>query len=90
MEGRRGFTEKPGMDISLTPELERMVVEKVESGLYSSPSEVVREALCLMRERDLARQQQLQELRRQIALGLAEADRGELLDGKEVFRELRA
>jgi antitoxin ParD1/3/4 len=33
------------MNISLPPELARFVREKVESGLYSSASEVVREAL---------------------------------------------
>jgi antitoxin ParD1/3/4 len=31
----------------LTPELERLVNEKVESGLYKTASEVVREALRL-------------------------------------------
>jgi antitoxin ParD1/3/4 len=42
------------MNVSLTPELESMVREKVESGLYTSASEVVREALRLMAENDRA------------------------------------
>ena len=33
------------MHVSLTPELESMVKERVKSGMYSSASEVVREAL---------------------------------------------
>ena len=33
------------MNVSLTPELERLVNEKVDSGLYQTASEVVREAL---------------------------------------------
>jgi antitoxin ParD1/3/4 len=45
------------MNVSLTPELERLVNEKVESGLYQTASEVVREALRLLKERDLAREQ---------------------------------
>ena len=45
------------MNVSLTPELERLVNEKVESGLYQTASEVVREALRLLRERDHARDQ---------------------------------
>ena len=45
------------MNVSLTPELERLVNEKVESGLYQTASEVVREALRLLKERDQARQQ---------------------------------
>ncbi|MGH6971770.1 MAG: type II toxin-antitoxin system ParD family antitoxin, partial [Caulobacteraceae bacterium] len=35
------------MNISLTPELERRIAEKVETGLYNTASEVVREALRL-------------------------------------------
>jgi antitoxin ParD1/3/4 len=77
------------MNVSLTPELERLVQEKVTSGLYSSASEVVREALRLLQERDELRRIRLDELRKEIAIGLAEADRGELLDGEQVMAELR-
>jgi antitoxin ParD1/3/4 len=45
------------MNVSLTPELERLVIEKVESGLYQTASEVVREALRLLKDRDEAREQ---------------------------------
>ena len=41
------------MNVSLTPELEELVNEKVRSGLYQTASEVVREALRLLRQRDL-------------------------------------
>jgi antitoxin ParD1/3/4 len=40
------------MNVSLTPELERFVASKVESGRYHSASEVVREAPRLLEERD--------------------------------------
>ena len=40
------------MNVSLTPQLENFVRQKVESGLYGSASEVVREALRLLGERD--------------------------------------
>lgn len=53
------------MNISLTPHLEKLVQAKVESGLYNSASEVVREALRLMEERD-----QVRELRREIQKGI--------------------
>lgn len=76
------------MNVSLTPELERLVQEKVASGLYNSASEVVREALRLMQERDELRRFRLEELRREIAIGIAEADRGELLDGEQVMADL--
>ena len=43
------------MNVSLTPELEQLVNEKVESGFYQTASEVVREALRLLSERDQER-----------------------------------
>jgi antitoxin ParD1/3/4 len=43
---------RPPMNVSLTPELEKLVSEKVRSGLYQTASEVVREALRLLKQRD--------------------------------------
>ncbi len=40
------------MNISLTPELEQLVKEKVAGGLYNNASEVIREALRLLVQRD--------------------------------------
>ena len=45
------------MNVSLTPELEKLINEKVDSGLYQTASEVVREALRLLKERDQERVQ---------------------------------
>jgi antitoxin ParD1/3/4 len=53
-----------------------MVAEKVASGLYESPSEVVREALRLLFERETA----LGWLRREAALGFEQLEAGEILD----------
>jgi antitoxin ParD1/3/4 len=77
------------MNVSLTPELEQLVHKKVKSGLYLSASEVVREALRLLEERDRVNALKLEELRKEIQIGLDQADRGELLDGSEVFAKLR-
>jgi antitoxin ParD1/3/4 len=77
------------MNVSLTPELEEFVRRKVESGMYLSASEVVREALRLLDEQDKLRQVRRDELRRDIAAGIAQADQGELLDGAEVFGRLK-
>lgn len=76
------------LNISLTPELEQFIATRVASGRYQSASEVVREGLRLLEERELARQAALDEVRRKIAVGLEQAKRGELLDGEEVFRKL--
>ena len=59
-----------GMNVNLTPQLEEMVRAKVSSGLYTSASEVVLEALRLMEERDRDREAKLQALRREVRKGL--------------------
>ena len=64
------------MNISLTPELEEMVRQKVESGMYNSASEVIREALRLFSEQEQIRQQRLEVLRKEIQIGLDELDQG--------------
>jgi antitoxin ParD1/3/4 len=78
------------MDISLSPDLEQLVQEKVASGSHSSASEVIREALRLLKQRDELQRLRLAELKRDIARGIEAADRGELLPAEQVFQELRA
>jgi antitoxin ParD1/3/4 len=65
------------MNVSLTPELDSFVAGKVESGLYNSASEVVREALRLLEEHDRARSAQLAAFNQEIGARLASLDRGE-------------
>lgn len=59
------------------------------SGRYQTASEVVREGLRLLEERERARDTALEELRAKIQRGMEQADRGELLDGDAVFEEIR-
>lgn len=68
------------MNVSLTPELEQFVSNKVESGRYNSASEVVREALRLLEEHDSARAAQLGEFNKELGRRLAALDRGETID----------
>jgi antitoxin ParD1/3/4 len=76
------------MNVSLTPELEKFVRQKVKTGRYLSVSEVIREALRLLEERDMQRQMRLEKLRREVAVGIEQSDRGEIFDGEEVVAEL--
>jgi antitoxin ParD1/3/4 len=71
------------MNVSLTPELERYIKQKLSSDLYQTASEVVREALRLLRERD----ERLAELRHVVEIGVAAAERGELVDLNEALVE---
>ena len=59
-----------GMNVNLTPQLEALVRAKVASGMYTSASEVVREALRLMDEQDRLRAGKLEQLRDDIRQGL--------------------
>ncbi len=77
------------MNISLTPELERRISEKVNSGLYSTASEVVREALRRLFELDAEREHLKARFEEEIRDAIEELDRGEGLDGEVVFEELR-
>lgn len=77
------------MNVSLTPELEKFVQEKVKSGRYLSASEVVREALRLLQEQDQIRQLRLEKLRKELMMGIEQLDRGEGVDGEKVFANLR-
>jgi putative addiction module CopG family antidote len=51
------------MNVSLTKELERLINERVASGRYQSSSEVVREALRLLEEREVLRRLATEDLR---------------------------
>jgi antitoxin ParD1/3/4 len=68
--------EDEAMNVSLTPELERLVAEKVQSGRYTSASEVIREALRLLEEQDRIKQSHLVEVRQKIDRGLKQLDKG--------------
>lgn len=64
------------MNVSLTPELEQFVEEKIKSGMYKSQSEVIRESLRLLKREDELRDNQLEDLRREIRIGLNELKEG--------------
>jgi antitoxin ParD1/3/4 len=80
-----------GMNVSLTPELEQYVSGKVRSGLYHSASEVIREGLRLLKEKDEIYQRKLEDLRREIQIGIDQADRGEISTFDEgIVEEIKA
>lgn len=74
------------MNVSLTPELEKFVDDKVDSGLYNNASEVIRESLRLLKEHDDIRQK----WREQIERGWLEAQSGRVVDGPQAMAEARS
>ncbi|MBC8065189.1 MAG: type II toxin-antitoxin system ParD family antitoxin [Chlorobia bacterium] len=68
------------MNVSLTPELDKYVHGKVATGRYSSASEVVREALRTMQEREIDFLVDREVLRKKIDAGLDALERGDYVD----------
>ncbi len=64
------------MNVSLTPALEKLVQQKVKSGLYNNASEVIREALRLMKETEEVRRARMQRLKAALAKGEADIAAG--------------
>lgn len=77
------------MNVSLTPELEKYVANKVASGRYTSASEVVREALRLLEREEKSRQEQIEEFNRELDARIAALDRGERVTSEEVREHFR-
>jgi len=79
------------MNVSLTSELERFISDKVSEGRYQTASEVVREALRLLEERDQVREAHFRALRQEIDLGLRDVRAGRVtsFDLKGIKREGR-
>ena len=78
------------MNVSLTPELEKLVNEKVRSGLYTSASEVIREALRLLVENDRMKQRHIEAIQTKINRGIEQLDRGEGIPASDAIKRLRA
>ena len=78
------------MTISLAPEFQEFVDQKVASGRYDSASAVVQEGLRLLREREVE-QEKLADLRREIALGIEDAEQGKIvpLNARETLTRVR-
>jgi antitoxin ParD1/3/4 len=64
------------MNVSLTAHLDKFVKSKVKSGSYNSASEVVRESLRLLEQRDQLQQTKMEALRHDIKIGISQMERG--------------
>ncbi len=75
-------------NLVLTQHLDEFIDHLVASGRYQNASEVMREGLRLMEEREAANAEKLRVLRAEIAIGVAEADAGNVtgFDDAETLR----
>lgn len=74
----------PTRNVNLTPELDRFIASRVESGLYANASEVMRAALRLLEQEEREYEEKMAILR----AAIAEGDAGGSMDGEEFFKEL--
>jgi antitoxin ParD1/3/4 len=77
------------MNVNLGTVFDSFIAELLKTGMYQTQSEVVREGLRLLKEREELKHLRLAELRKEIAVGSEQADRGEFVDGAETFAEIR-
>lgn len=77
------------MNISLTPELEKFVQDKVNSGMYTSASEVIRESLRLLHTYDDLQAQRIKQLNQAIDVGLLQLKTGKKIPAKESYNRMK-
>jgi antitoxin ParD1/3/4 len=83
-----GMATRTSLNVSLTPELDHFVQERVATGRYQTASEVVREGLRLLEHQERDRQAAFDALRSKLKRAAGQADRGELIDPDETLRKI--
>jgi antitoxin ParD1/3/4 len=78
------------MNVSLNPHFDAFIQSQIDSGRYHSASEVVREALRLLEERQHLYERKLEALKRDIQEGLDSFEQHGGIDGEEFFAQLEA
>jgi len=81
-------TNRTTVNISITPELDAFLQSRVKSGRYQTTSEVVRELFDYYSTRR-PNGKNASATQSQARRGAAQAVAGELIDGDDVFNELR-
>jgi antitoxin ParD1/3/4 len=77
------------MNVNLGPVFDEFVAELLNTGLYQSQSEILREGLRLLKEREDMKKVRLAEIRDEVSRGVTQADRGEFVDGPQSFSKIR-
>ena len=80
------------MNVTIGNEFERRISEKVDTGLYTSASEVIRDGLRLLFEKDVIRERQAEMLKQELEKGIIALDRGEISNKTvmEIMNEVKA
>ncbi len=81
------MANRQSISVSFTPRQARFLSACVESGRYQSASEVVREGIRLLEDRQERREVELAHARKLVQEGADQLDRGDVVDGATFFRE---
>ena len=76
------------MTVTLAPEMEQLIAEKVRSGRYPSAEAVVQEAIHLLEERDAEQDIRLAAVRNKLERALADVEAGRLISGEQIWERL--
>ena len=82
------MVQRTTLNVSLTPELSQFINSKLQSGLYTSASEIIREALRLFKSYEEVKSSTITEMKAKIDAGMAQAKTGKVLDGEQVSTDL--
>jgi putative addiction module CopG family antidote len=77
------------MNPPLPPDLQQFADRQIASGKYTSLDEIVLAGLRVLAEQEQIYQGRFEELRREVLLGVLEAERGELLDATSEIEAIR-
>jgi antitoxin ParD1/3/4 len=77
------------MNVHLGFVFDEFVADLLKGSQYQSQSEILREGLRLLKEREEVKQMRLSALRKEIAAGIEQADQGQFVDGPKAFARIR-
>jgi antitoxin ParD1/3/4 len=69
----------PTRNINLTDHYDGFIAEQLASGRYQNASEIIRAALGLLEQKTAENEAKIEALRREVAIGMAEYQRGEYI-----------
>jgi antitoxin ParD1/3/4 len=81
---------RTSLNVSLTPELDQFVQQRVATGRYQTASEVIREGLRLLEHQERDREAAFLALKKKLDRGAAQAERGEFVDPDEVLKKIES
>jgi antitoxin ParD1/3/4 len=82
------MSTRTSLNVSLTPELDRFVQQRVATGRYQTASEVVREGLRLLEQRERDREIAFAALKAKLKRGSEQADHGQFVDPEKTLSKI--